>query len=96
MILIGFPGDRQRIYLIERKINIIRSITKQDIKSYGCSFCQTAIESLVLYNHIAIVFLRLHGIFFKEYHLQELAVVLQQIMQIKRFWYHLKGENHIF
>ena len=63
MIWIGFPGGHRTCYWIKRKINMIKSIPNQDIKSYGLNIYKTVIESDVLYNHIAIVFLMVHKIF---------------------------------
>ena len=56
MILTWFPGDRSEFFFIKREINILPSISEQDIKSYGFNFLQTAIEQIVLHKGILIVF----------------------------------------
>ena len=97
MIIIGFPGGRWQFYILDQtKDKYKLKHLQAGIKSYGFNVWQIAIESLSLYNHIAIVFLLSYKNFHGISHSQELNVNQQQMQQIKRFWYHLKEEIRIF
>ena len=54
------------------------------------------LDQWYLCNHIVIVWWFTYEKFVIISHSQELNVNLQQIEQIKRFWYRFKEENHTF